>query len=58
MPFRETIDGWFRDFQNEAELTEEERQQLLPALKDQLDWVRAHFARHAEMRREVKRLRN
>ncbi len=58
MPPETTIDGWFHDSEQSEELAEDERAEILLTLKDQLDWVRAHFEYRAEMRRQVQQLIN
>ena len=53
-----SIDGWFRYSDKTVELTEEEHERLLPALRDQVEWVRAHFVHLEKIRREIERLLN
>ena len=55
-----TIDvkSWFEDSDETDELSEQEREEIVAALKEQIEWVRAKFAYDEQTRRELEHLRN
>ena len=58
MPSEDTVENWFEESDHREEVTDDEGQEIITALKDVADSTRDHFAYHEQMRREVQRLIN